>query len=85
MSVHRTAAAAWNDMPTPVNSSTYAATHAGHLGINANVTIGAAHWIITAIRPRRSTGVFNAKLPVEQQQGMERSLRTGAVSVGAGP
>src|SRR5262245_24620617 len=35
--------AAVNEMPIPLNIATYAATHAGHLGISASVAPGTIH------------------------------------------
>src|SRR5918993_3461693 len=41
---HRKKEAAETEMPTPVASATYAATHAGHFGITARTTPGNAHF-----------------------------------------
>jgi len=43
ITAHRTPAAAEYDSPTPVNISTYAATHAGHFGTSASTATGPAH------------------------------------------
>jgi hypothetical protein len=52
-SIARRQAAAGREIPMPVARATYAATHTGHLGSNANVTVGT---IQPAISPPRRTG-----------------------------
>jgi hypothetical protein len=48
--------AAGNEIPTPVATATYAATHAGHFGSSANVAPGTIHPAISP--PRRGPGLL---------------------------
>src|ERR1700730_14812540 len=52
----RRLAALATEMPTPLNSATYAATQAGHLGSKTSVALGMIHPAISPLRRHRDAG-----------------------------
>src|ERR1700730_18805545 len=52
----RRLAALATEMPTPLNSATYAATQAGHLGSKSSVALGMIHPAISPLRRNRDAG-----------------------------
>jgi hypothetical protein len=55
-SIARRCVAAGKEIPIPVARVTYAATHTGHLGSNANVTLGTIQPAISPARRNRDAG-----------------------------
>jgi hypothetical protein len=45
-----------SEMPTPLNSATYAATQIGHFGSKTSVALGMIHPTISPPRRQRDTG-----------------------------
>jgi len=55
-SITRIYVAVDTEMPIPVRSATYAATHTGHFGSNANAALGTIQPAISPLRRQRDAG-----------------------------